>query len=108
MSRDEVLGLSLRRPADINVILIGSETDGTEGQGVGLKQRNESENSCRREIDVSLYHRERYSIPDPHVPCRAGMVPGESIDVTVECHWRLTVTGRDVSQVIQNEQPAVQ
>lgn len=56
MSRDEVLNLSLRRPADINVILIGSETDGTEGQGVGLKQRNESENSCRREIDVSLYH----------------------------------------------------
>ena len=48
MSRDEVLGLSLRRPADINVIRIGSETDGTEGQGVGLEQRNESENSCRK------------------------------------------------------------
>lgn len=56
MSRDEVLGLPLRRPADIHVVRVGSETDGTEGQGVGLEQRNKSEDSCgKREIDVSLH-----------------------------------------------------
>lgn len=106
MSRDEVLGLPLRRPADINVVRIGSEADGTEGQGVRLEQRNEGEDSCRKRVVSAFITEDDTRYTDPHVPCRAGMVPGWCIwshrSLAFNCNWQ-----RDVSQVIQNKQPAV-
>lgn len=44
----QVLRLTLGRPADIVVIVIGSEVQGPEGEGIGQEDGVEGHDSCRK------------------------------------------------------------
>lgn len=48
LSGDQILGFSLRRPADINVVIVRCEGQGPEGEGIGDVEGVEGDDGCRK------------------------------------------------------------